>query len=323
MVETVPSQPSPPPVAIGPRAPVRRRSFNLGWALVLPALAFLALFTYLPAVLVAAISLFQWNLAGFSSSHWVGLQHYAQLLNPISGFLQSLTVTAYYVGMMVPLSIALGLGLAWLVKNRGPRLTAWETFTRSAVFLPYITPAIATSIIWIFIFNPQFGLANAVLSALHLPALGWLTSTTWALPAVMINNLWHNVGFMVILFLAALSNVPQDVVEAAWMDGANGAVAFWHIIRPHLSPVMLLAVILGTIQAMQTFGSIYQMTGGQFGGGGGPLNSTTTTAIYLYKSAFVYFHYGYGAAVGVVLFLVMLGVALAQKKIGERHTFYR
>ena len=323
MVETVPSQPSPPPVAADLAAPARRRSFPLGWALVLPALAFLALFTYLPAVLVAAISLFQWNLAGFGASQWVGLHHYAQLFNPISGFLQSLTVTAYYVGMMVPLSIALGLGLAWLVKNRGPRLTAWETFTRSAVFLPYITPAIATSIIWIFIFNPQFGLANAVLTALHLPALGWLTSTTWALPAVMINNLWHNVGFMVILFLAALSNVPQDVVEAAWMDGANSAVTFWHIIRPHLSPVMLLAVILGTIQAMQTFGSIYQMTGGQFGGGGGPLNSTTTTAIYLYKSAFVYFHYGYGAAVGVVLFIVMLGVALAQKQIGERHTFYR
>lgn len=323
MVETVPSQPRPQPVATGLRAPARRRSSRLGWALVLPALAFLALFTYLPAALVAAISLFQWNLAGFGASHWVGLHHYAQLFNPISGFLQSLTVTAYYVGLMVPLSIALGLGLAWLLKNRGPRLTAWETLTRSAVFLPYITPAIATSIIWIFIFNPQFGLANAVLTALHLPALGWLTSTTWALPAVMINNLWHNVGFMVILFLAALSNVPQDVVEAAWMDGASRAETFWHVIRPHLSPVMLLAVILGTIQAMQTFGSIYQMTGGQFGGGGGPLNSTTTTAIYLYKSAFVYFHYGYGAAVGVVLFLVMLGVALAQKQIGERRTFYR
>lgn len=323
MVQPLPTQSPPPQPAGAPAGSPRRRSANWGWALVLPALAFMTLFTYLPALLVAAMSLFQWNLAGFGASPWVGLHHYAELLNPISGFLQSLTVTAYYVGATVPLSIAVGLALAWLLKNRGPKVTAWETFTRAAVFLPYITPAIATSIIWVFIFNPQFGLANTVLTALHLPALGWLTSTTWALPAVIINNLWHNVGFMVILFLAALSNVPRDIVEAAWIDGANGAQTFWHIIRPHLSPVMLLAVILGTIQAMQTFASIYQMTGGQFGGGGGPLQSTTTTAIYLYKSAFVYFHYGYGAAVGVVLFAIMLAVTLLQKQIGERRTFYR
>jgi multiple sugar transport system permease protein len=191
------------------------------------------------------------------------------------------------------------------------------------VFLPYITPAIATSIIWVFVFNPQFGLANAVLTALHLPALGWLTSTHWALPAVIINNLWHNLGFIVVLFLAALTNIPRDTVEAAWLDGANGAQTFWRIILPHLSPMVLLAVILSSIQAMQTFGSIYAMTGGQFGGGGGPLNSTTTTAVYLYKSAFIYFHYGYGAAVAVVLFVIMLAMTLIQKKVGERYTFYR
>ena len=305
------------------RAAPHRRSASWGWALVLPALAFLGLFTYLPAMVVAAMSLVHWNLSGLDASQWVGLLHYRQLFNPISGFLESLTVTAYYVGMMVPLTVGLGLGLAWLLKNRSRRVSPWETFVRAAVFLPYITPAIATSIIWIFVFNPQFGVANAVLTAFHLPALGWLTSTRWALPAVMINNLWHNLGFTVVLFLAGLSTVPRDAVEAAWLDGANGAQTFWHIIRPHLLPVLLLAVILSSIQAMQTFGSIYQMTGGQYGGGGGPLNATTTTAIYLYKSAFVYFHYGYGAAVAVVLFIIILGVTLLQKRVGEQHTFYR
>ena len=294
-----------------------------GWALVLPALGFLALFTYLPALFVVFISFYHWSLSGFSGSTWVGLLHYGQLLNPISGFLQSLSVTAYYVGVMVPATIALGLALAWLLQGGGARIPVWLSVVRAAVFLPYITPAIATSIIWVFIFNPQFGLANAVLTALHLPDLGWLTSTRWALPAVMINNLWHNVGFTVVLFLAALTNIPRETVEAAWLDGANKAVTFWRIILPYLSPVVLLAVILSTIQAMQTFGSIYSMTGGQFGGGGGPLNSTTTTAIYLYKSAFIYFHYGYGAAIAVVLFVLILGLTLLQKAIGDRHTFYR
>ncbi|POB10550.1 carbohydrate ABC transporter permease [Sulfobacillus sp. hq2] len=314
---------------ISPPQSLRRHSFSqvaqsrLGWLLVLPALGLLTLFTYGPAFLVMIISFFHWSLGGFSDSQWVGTLHYQQLLNPISGFLQSLTVTFYYVGLMVPFTIVLGLSIAWIFRGTGRKPSSWVTFTRAAVFLPFITPAIATSIIWVFIFNPQFGLANAVLKALHLPALGWLVSSTWALPAVMINNLWHNLGFTTVLFLAGLSNIPSEAVEAAWLDGANGWQTFRYVILPYLSPVTLMVVILTTIQAMQTFGSIYAMTGGQFGGGGGPLNSTTTTAIYLYKSAFIYFHYGYGAAVSVVLFFLILVLTLLQRKIGEQFTFYQ
>lgn len=294
-----------------------------GLALVLPTLAFLALFTYVPALVVIFVSFFHWSLGGLATSRWTGLLHYQQLLNPISDFLESLSVTAYYVGVMVPVTIAVGLGLAWFLRGTATGAPSLMGFVRAVVFLPYITPAIATTIIWVFIFNPQFGMANTVLRALHLPGLGWMTSTTWALPAVMINNLWHNVGFTVVLFLAGLTNIPRETVEAAWLDGANPGRTFRHIILPLLSPVMLLAVILATIQAMQAFGSIYAMTGGQYGGGGGPLNSTTTTAIYLYKTAFIYAHYGYGAAVSVALFILLLGITLIQKQVGEHFTFYR
>jgi multiple sugar transport system permease protein len=310
----------------GPRRSARSpwlKDSLAGIALLVPALAILGVFTYLPALLVLAISFFHWNLAGFGKSQFAGVAQYKALLNPYSGFLGSLTVTAYYVGVMVAATLALGLGLAWILRGSLRRRTRGLGFFRAVVFLPYVTPAVATSVVWVFIFNPQFGLANALLRAVGLPALGWLESSTWALPAVMIDNLWKQVGFAVVLFLAGLSRIPNDVMEAAALDRASPSRVFRQIVLPYLSPVTLVVVIITTIGAMQTFGSIYTLTGGQFGGGGGPLNSTTTTAIYLYKSAFVDFHYGYGAAVAVVMFLLMLILALVQRKLGERHTFYR
>ncbi len=294
-----------------------------GIGLVLPALAILGVFTYLPALLVLAMSFFHWNLAGFGKSQFAGVAQYKALLNPYSGFLQSLTVTAYYVGVMLAATLVLGLGLAWLLRGSITRRTRGLGFFRAVVFLPYVTPAVATSVVWVFIFNPQFGLANALLRALGLPAIGWLESSTWALPAVMINNLWKQLGFAVVLFLAGLSRIPSDVMEAAELDRASPSRIFRRIVLPYLSPVTLVVVIITTITAMQTFGSIYTLTGGQFGGGGGPINSTTTTAIYLYKSAFVDFHYGYGAAVAVVMFVLLLILTLVQRKLGERYTFYR
>jgi multiple sugar transport system permease protein len=309
-----------------PRRRKRRpwlRDSLAGFGLVLPALVILGVFTYVPALLVLAISFFHWNLAGFGKSQFAGLAQYRALLNPYSGFLGSLGVTATYVGVMVPATLALGLGLAWVLRGSLARRTRGLGFFRAVVFLPYVTPAVATSVVWVFIFNPQFGLANALLSAVGLPALGWLGSSTWALPAVMIDNLWKQVGFAVVLFLAGLSRIPQDVLEAAALDRASPSRVFRKIVLPYLSPVTLVVVIITTIGAMQTFGSIYTMTGGQVGGGGGPGISTTTTAIYLYKSAFVDFHYGYGAAVAVVMFVLMLILALGQRKIGDRYTFYR
>lgn len=304
------------------RAPWLRDTIA-GVSLVVPALLVLGTFTYLPAMLVVAISLFRWNLAGFSRSQFLGAAHYAALLNPVSGFLASLTVTAYYVGVTVPATLAIGISLAWLLRGTRGRRIRGLSFFRAAVFLPYVTPSIATSIVWVFIFNPQFGLANAVLRLLQLPTVAWLTSARWALPAVMMNTLWKQAGFAVVLFLAGLSRIPADVLEAAELDGASRRRIFRRLIVAYLSPVTLVVVILTTIGAMQTFGPIYAMTGGQFGGGGGPIGSTTTTAIYLYKMAFVQFHYGFGATVAVVLFALILVVALLQRKAGERYTFYR
>lgn len=295
----------------------------LGYGLVLPSLLILALFTYGPAILVVLISFAHWVPGPGIHLTWVGTLHYQQLLNPISGFLMSLSITAYYVGVMVPATVVLGLMLAWLLKGSPKRRTPGLSFFRAAVFLPYVTPAVATSIVWVFIFNPQYGLANFLLGLLHLPRLQWLTSPGWALPAVMINNLWHNLGFAVVLFLAGFANVPYETIEAAQLDGASAAKTFRHIILPFISPVVLFVVIITTIQSMQTFGSIYTMTGGQYNGGGGPLASTTTTAVYLYKSAFVYFHYSYAAAVSVILFVLILLLTLIQRNLGERVTFYQ
>lgn len=293
-----------------------------GVALVLPALLVLGTFVYGPALLVVAMSFFHWNLAGFGQSQFAGFSHYRALFNPVSGFLPSLGVTAYYVGVMVPATVVVGLALAWLL--RGTSAKIWGlSFFRAVVFLPYVTPSIATAVVWVFIFDPQFGLANAALRLLHLPAVGWLSNAHWALPAVMIDSMWKQVGFAVVLFLAGLSRIPGELVEAAKLDGVRGSAIFRRIVLPYLSPVTLAVVVLTTISSMQTFGSIYAMTGGQGGGGGGPIGSTTTTAVYLYKVAFVDFHYGFGATVAVALFVMILGLVLVQRHVGEKRTFYR
>ncbi|MDA8391209.1 MAG: sugar ABC transporter permease [Actinomycetota bacterium] len=311
-------------VAPGGRTPSRSwwRETASGVVPVLPALVVLGTFVYGPAVLVVAMSFFHWNLAGFSQSQFAGLSHYRALLNPVSGFVPSLGVTAYYVGVMVPATVVMALLLAMLLRDSTKRVRGLSFF-RAVVFLPYVTPSIATAVIWVFIFDPQFGLANAALRLVHLPAVGWLSSTHWALPAVMIDSMWKQVGFSVVLFLAGLSRIPTELMEAARLDGVGPTAIFRRIVLPYLSPVTLAVVMLTTIASMQTFGSIYAMTGGQGGGGGGPIGSTTTTAVYLYKVAFVDFHYGFGATVAVALFVLILGLILVQRRVGERRTFYR
>lgn len=280
-----------------------------GYALVLPALAVLLLFSYVPAVLLFVIAFLHFQIAG--SSTFVGLGNFTLLFaQPL--FLKSLVVTGYFVVVMVPATLVLSLALAMLVRDAARRGRRGGV-AQALIFLPHVTPLVATSLIWVYIFNPQFGLLNFVLSQFVSHPPGWLDSATWALPAVMIYSLWHSVGLYMVLFLAGLAIIPDRLIEAAQVEGVTGFKAFRRVILPLLKPTMYLVCLLVTVNTLQTFAQIYTLTGGAYSHGGGPAFSTTTDAVLIYQTAFQYFNFSLAAAMSLILFLILLAIMMIQR----------
>lgn len=272
-----------------------------------PALLVFLVFTVGPAFFVLYISLFDWNLLNSSLSHFVGMANYRKIAHS-ADFWHSIVASLYFVGATVAGSTILGLAIALLLSSRG----LVRRVVRLAVLTPYFTPLVATSIVWVWIFNPQFGLLDSLLRMLHLPQVGWLQSTTWAMPALIVYTLWHNLGFTVIIFLAGLATVSTDLREAARVDGAT----YWHevidVVVPQLMPTTLFVIVITTIDSLQAFTQIYTMTQG------GPLGATTTTGYLLYQESFVFYHTGFGAAIAVVLFIVIALFTLLQLRLSRR-----
>ncbi len=302
------------------RAAARRISDRLvAYGMVLPAAAVFLVFFYIPAGFLVYIAFFHWSILS-SATKFVGLQNFRVLFaQPL--FLHSLLTSAYYTLVMIPATVFLSLGIALLLRQG--MAARRGAFWRGAVFLPHVTPVVATSIIWVWIFNPQFGLANFVLTSLHLPALGWLESPTWALPAVMIDSLWHSLGLYVIIFVAGLTNVPTELLEVARMEGAKQYRTFRRIIWPLISPTTFFVVVLATVNSWQAFSQIYTMTGGPHGGAGGPAFATTTDALLVYQTAFIYEHFSLAAAMSLILFGIIITLTAIQKFISDRAVFYR
>jgi multiple sugar transport system permease protein len=292
------------------RRPTRRHGIRSGrYALLYlsPALLVFLVFTVGPAFFVLYISLFDWNLLNTSLSRFVGIANYRKIAHS-ADFWHSIVASLYFVGATVAGSTILGLGIALLLASRG----LVRRVVRLAVLTPYFTPLVATSIVWVWIFNPQFGLLDSLLRMLHLPQIGWLQSTTWAMPALIVYTLWHNLGFTVIIFLAGLATVSNDLREAARVDGAS----YWHevidVVLPQLMPTTLFVIVITTIDSLQAFTQIYTMTQG------GPLGATTTTGYLLYQESFVFYHTGFGAAIAVVLFVVIALFTLLQLRLSRR-----
>lgn len=295
--------------APGPSGAPRSRIRSARYAPLYLAPALLVFITFIigPAIFVLFISFFNWDLLNASMSRFVGGSNYLSLFAS-SAFWQAVLVSIYFVGVAVSASIAFGLGIALLLSGAG-----WlRRLVRLAVLTPYFTPVVATSIVWIWIFNPQFGLLDSVLHLGHLPTENWLESTTWALPAVIVYTLWHNLGFTVVIFLAGLATVSQELREASRVDGASRLREVWHVILPQLSQVTLFVAVITTIDSLQAFTQFYTMTQG------GPLGATTTLGYLLYEDNFVFFHTGPAAAIAVVLFVTIAAFTLIQLRIARR-----
>lgn len=295
------------------RTPAQRkqavRNNVAGWLFTLPSVTVLFVFTFLPAFIVILLSLFDTNLVG--QADFVGLGNFRQML--MSGdFWGSILRTLYFTVGSVPLAVAISLLIAVLL-NAGIRGRA---FWRIGFFIPYITPLVATSIIWLYIFNPDYGLLNAALKLVHLPASRWLTDTASAMPAMILYSTWHDVGFAVIIFMAALSRVPTELLEAAQIDGASGWRTFWHITWPMISPSTYFVVIINTIGAFKMFTQVAVLTQG------GPVDATTTTGYYLYEQAFGQMHFGYAGAVSIGLFAIIFLLTMLQRRLTGNKVFY-
>ena len=288
---------------------VRRvRESPVGWLYTVPALLVFAVFVIAPTGYTVYVSTFDWNVLNTSMSKYIGFANYRTLFGSSTpGFLSSAWRSLYFSGATVVGGTGLGLGIALLLQRGGRLLNG----VRVAVFAPYITPVVATSVAWVWIFNPQFGLINSVLRALHLPVEQWLQSSTWAMPSVIVFTLWHEVGFTTVLFLGGLSVLSTELSEAARMDGANAWQEFWHITWPQLRPVTSFVVVITSITSLQAFTQFYEMSSG------GPDYATTTLSYLLYQEAFLLFHTGYGAALAVVLFAVTAAFTLLRRRTGS------
>lgn len=272
-----------------------------------PALLIFLVFIIGPAIFVLFISFFNWDLLNASMSRFVGAANYTTLVTS-SQFWQAVLVSVYFVGVTVTASVVSGLGIALLLSGAG----LFRRVVRLAVLTPYFTPVVATSIVWIWIFNPQFGLLDNVLHIAGLPTANWLESATWSLPAVIVYTLWHNLGFTVIVFLAGLATVSQELREAARCDGASRWREVWHVVLPQLSQVTIFVAVITTIDSLQAFTQFYTMTEG------GPLWHTTTLGYLLYEDNFVFYKTGQAAAVAVVLFVVIVAFTLVQLRLSRR-----
>ena len=265
-------------------------------------------FTAGPMLASLYISFTRWEIV--TPSKWVGLAQYDKLFHD-DRFYLSLYNTAYYVFIGVPLHLFLALlaALAMNLSLRGIRIF------RTLYYIPSITPAVANAILWLWIFHPQWGLANALLNALGFEGLYWLQDPRLAKPAFIIMSFWSIGGQMVIL-LAALQGIPRMFYEAADIDGANTWRRFWYITLPLLTPALFFNLILAIIGAFQVFTQAFIMTAG------GPSYSTLFYVLYLYRMAFENFQMGYASAMAWVLFVIILLFTLLQFRFSNLWVFY-
>jgi multiple sugar transport system permease protein len=251
----------------------------------------------------------------FSSPQWIGLKNFTYLFTsppPLSVLWKSLAVTAYFTFLSVPVSIIGSLLLALLLNTKVRGLGIYRT----TFYLPSLAPAFASALLWVWIFNSKFGLANAMLRTLGVPPISWLTDPNWVIPTFVLMGLWGLGGNTMIIFLAGLQGVPVHLYEAAEIDGANWWDRFWAVTLPQISPTLFFNLVLGIIGSFQIFTSSFLMTGG------GPNYATYFMVLYIYEEAFKALHLGRGAALAWILFVILMLFTLLQFVLSKRWVYY-
>ncbi len=286
-------------------AAMRQRA---GWFFVLPALALIGVFFFLPVAGSLLLSLTDFDIyaiAALANARFVGLRNYAALFdNPV--FWTAVRNTFYFALVGGPLTVATALAAALLVNAR---LVRFKGLFRTIYFVPFVTTLVAVAIVWRYLYHPQYGLLNYALGRIGIGPIDWLGDPRWAMPAIILLAVWKNFGYNMLIFIAGLQNIPAELYEAAELDGAGPLQRFRHVTLPQLAPTFLFVGVITMIGYFQLFAEPYVMTAG------GPLRATTSLVLLMYEEGFRWWRMGAAAAVAFILFLIILAWTLLQFRL--------
>jgi multiple sugar transport system permease protein len=292
-------------------SPMRRREAREGILYLTPWIIGFIVFVAYPIIASIYLSFTRYNV--LRPPVFVGLDNYIFAFTKDDLFLPSIVRTFYFAILLVPLAMAGSLLLAILLNQKLMATTVWRTM----YFLPTLTPLVAAALLWRWMLNPDVGLVNYLLAQIGIQGPGWLSSIEWAIPALVLIGLWASVGgSRMIIFLAGLQDVPQELLESAEIDGASAWDKFRHVTLPLISPTVLFNLVLGIIFALRTFEIAFVATNG------GPARATWFISLHIYQNAFVSFDMGYASALSWLLFVILFVITLIQFRLSGRWVFY-
>lgn len=287
---------------------LQRQEMVDGYLFIMPWLIGFVLWVAFPMLASIVLAFMKWDL--FSPPVWAGFTNFQQLFSTnLVGI--SLWNTAYYTFISVPLTMLVALATAMLLTMQ----IRFQAFFRTFFYLPSVMPAVASAVLWFWVFNPEIGLANALLQLLGLPKSEWIWAPASAKPSFILMSLW-GVGNPMVIFLAGLQGIPRSLYDAAEIDGAGLWQSFRAVTLPMLSPVILFNTVLGIIGSFQIFTNAYLMTNG------GPQHATLFTVLYLYRLGFEQFRMGFASALAWLLFVVILIFTLIQLRLSDAWVYY-
>lgn len=282
-----------------------KRNFYL---MVAPWIIGFLLFTLIPMLVSFALSFMKWDYIG--KAKYIGLANYIAMFHDTL-FYKSLTVTTVYSVVSVPLTLIVAFIFAMLLNSDIKGLSVFRTI----FYLPSLVAGAAASVLWLWMFNPQFGVINTILSYFGIKGPGWIFDKNWALPALIIMSLW-SVGGSMLIYLSGLQGIPTELHEAAKIDGASARVRLFKITIPMMTPIIFYNLVIGIIGSFQIFTQAYVMTNG------GPQYSTYFYVFNLYQNAFMYFNIGYASALAWVLFFIIMALTAIVFKSSAAWVFY-
>lgn len=279
----------------------------VAWGMMAPALIFSLVLIAAPIVYTAWISLHKWFLGSRGGKPFVGLANYIHMIHDPT-FLLALRVTLEIsVGALV-IEVVLGVYIGVLLNRKG-RMIRW---LRTVLLVPSVVPSVAAGMMWLFLFDPSFGLLDYILKSLGLPTSQWLASPTMVVPSLIMVDAWQWTPFVALIVLGGLQAVPPEPIEAARIDGARDHQIFRHVVLPLLKPVIWVAVLLRAMDVLRLFDTIYVMTQG------GPGQASTSLNIYAYEQGFQYSQMGYASALMITLLVIVLlitwGLSMLRKR---------
>ncbi|HEY8794859.1 MAG TPA: sugar ABC transporter permease [Gemmatimonadaceae bacterium] len=287
------------------------RAGRAGWLFIAPAITLIAVFFFLPVGASLLLSITDFDLyavANPSNVRFVGTRNYTELLqNPT--FWLALKNTFYFALIGGPLTVATSLGAALLLNAKVVR---FKTLFRTIYFLPFVTTLVAVAIVWRYLYHPQYGFLNYALGAIGIHPIDWLGDPRWAMPAIILLAVWKNFGYNMLIFIAGLQSVPEDLYEAAALDGAGAVRQFWHVTLPNLAPTFFFVGVVTMIGYFQLFAEPYVMTTG------GPLGATTSLVLFMYEEGFRWWRLGVAASIAFLLFLIILVWTAIQLRLERR-----